>query len=516
MATKRPLHLVLADSLRVAKDACRDGSILKHSDIDSKHIQVLKKNGWLTPVLKGWYLLNQPEVTGTSTVWYVGFWPFVKAYLNDRFGADGYCVSADASVSIYSGEEHVQNQVTVITKQNSNQSIDLPFDTSLLLYSDTKNFPKLTTTVNGLTLMTLPQALCRVSPNYFLTKPLNVEIALKSLSSASEISRVLLEQGLVTDASRIAGAYEAFGESAKAKQIVDDMEAAGFSVDKQNPFKKYTPLLASSKRITSPCVGRVQALWVKMRQDVIDILPAPPGLVPKTTKDFIRIIEERYTQDAYHSLSIEGYEVSESLIEKIKNGLWTPDFNSEDLNHKNAMAAKGYLASFKSVLESIKSVLRKDKTSTEAFKDDLQNWYRDLFSASVQAGIIKASDLAGYRNSSVFIKNARHVPPRSESVLDSMEALFELLAKEDHPAVRAILGHFIFVYIHPYMDGNGRIARFLMNLMLVSGGYDWTIIRTQRRPEYMSALDQASSDGNIKPFAELVKKELEHWKKGPD
>jgi hypothetical protein len=50
-----------------------------------------------------------------------------------------------------------------------------------------------------------------------------------------------------------------------------------------------------------------------------------------------------------------------------------------------------------------------------------------------------------------------------------------LLHQEDEASVRGVLGHFMFVYIHPYMDGNGRMGRFLMNLMLASGGYPWTI-----------------------------------------
>ena len=48
-----------------------------------------------------------------------------------------------------------------------------------------------------------------------------------------------------------------------------------------------------------------------------------------------------------------------------------------------------------------------------------------------------------------------------------MPELFDLLQKEQHPAVTAALGHYIFVFIHPYMDGNSRIDKFLMNTMLV-------------------------------------------------
>lgn len=87
---------------------------------------------------------------------------------------------------------------------------------------------------------------------------------------------------------------------------------------------------------------------------------------------------------------------------------------------------------------------------------------------------------------------------------DAMPVLFELLTSETEPAVRAVLGHFIFVFIHPYMDGNGRMGRFLMNAMLASGGYPWTVIPVEERQQYMEALEQASVNQNIEPFAAFL------------
>lgn len=87
------------------------------------------------------------------------------------------------------------------------------------------------------------------------------------------------------------------------------------------------------------------------------------------------------------------------------------------------------------------------------------------------------------------------------------------LKEEENAAVRAVLGYFIFVYIHPYMDGNGRTGRFLMNLMLVSGGYNWTVIRTERRAEYTTALEKASVDQDFVPFVKFVLSEMQNWKK---
>ena len=73
-----------------------------------------------------------------------------------------------------------------------------------------------------------------------------------------------------------------------------------------------------------------------------------------------------------------------------------------------------------------------------------------------------------------------------------MPVFFEKLGEESEPSVQLVLGHFIFVYIHPYMDGNGRIGRFLMNVMLAAGGYPWTVVPLERRDAYKAALEEAS------------------------
>src|SRR2546421_8602903 len=85
-----------------------------------------------------------------------------------------------------------------------------------------------------------------------------------------------------------------------------------------------------------------------------------------------------------------------------------------------------------------------------------------------------------------------------------MPAFFDILEKEPEPSVRAVLGHWLFGYIHPSADGNGRMARFLMNVMLASGGYPWTVIRIRDRKSYLSALDRASTDMDIHPFATFI------------
>jgi Fic family protein len=97
-----------------------------------------------------------------------------------------------------------------------------------------------------------------------------------------------------------------------------------------------------------------------------------------------------------------------------------------------------------------------------------------------------------------------HVPLNREAVRDAMPAFFDLLREETEPAVRAVLGHFVFVYIHPYMEGNGRTGRFLMNVMMAAGGYPWTVIPVGDRDAYVEALEKASVGEDIVPFTEFL------------
>src|SRR5213078_1227006 len=137
-------------------------------------------------------------------------------------------------------------------------------------------------------------------------------------------------------------------------------------------------------------------------------------------------------------------------------------------------------------------------------RDEHRTWYREMFQPCVMAGMIAPGALAGYRNDAVYLRGSRYVPPRWEAVRDAMPAFFDLLEKEPEPSVRAVLGHWLFGYVHPYPDGNGRMARFLMNVMLASGGYPWTVIRIRDRKPYLSALDRASIEMDIHPFTTFI------------
>jgi Fic family protein len=247
-----------------------------------------------------------------------------------------------------------------------------------------------------------------------------------------------------------------------------------------------------------------------MREQIIVSFPQAPGM-PREIAAYMKSVDDAFVTDAYHSLSIEGYRVTPDLIERIRSGKWNPEAHEKDREQANAMAARGYLQAFQAVQRSIRQVLDGKNPGLVA-DDDHGTWFREMFAPSVTAGLLKPSDLSGYRNGQVYIRRSMHVPLNCDAVRDAMPALFDLLEEETDPGVKAVLGHFIFVYIHPYMDGNGRIGRFLMNLMLASGGYPWTVVPVGDRKTYMEALESASVGEDIGPFADflagLVRKRL--------
>jgi Fic family protein len=348
----------------------------------------------------------------------------------------------------------------------------------------------------------LPAALVAASPTLFVQSPLAAQIALGALPDASDLLRLLLDGPHPSVAGRLAGGFRAVGRAALADEIIGAMRSAGHGVTEVSPFDKPLPTLLPGGRPQSPYVRRLRLMWAQMRETVVAAFPQLPD-APKDIDALLEDVEARYITDAYHSLSIEGYRVTATLIEKIRDGNWNPDGDEKDRATRDAMAARGYLETHNLVKRDLVRVVKGENAGT-VFRNTLPGWYQALFSPSVQAGILKASDLAGYRNDQVFIRGARHVPPSKEALRECMPVFFDLLEAETEPRVRAVLGHFLFVYIHPYMDGNGRLARFLMNLMLAPAGHVWTVIPLERRSEYMEALEQASSYADIAPFARFV------------
>jgi len=279
------------------------------------------------------------------------------------------------------------------------------------------------------------------------------------------------------------------------------MEAAGYAIREVDPFEARLDIQLSHRELSSHA-SRIRLMWQAMRPVIIKNFPESSG-ISTNIETYLQSMDDIYATDAYHSLSIEGYRVNPELIERVRRGDWNPDHNTQDQKHRDALAARGYFQAFQAVKKSVRAVLQKKNPGQVADRDH-GDWYRELFAPTVAAGIIKPVSLAGYRNDRVFIRNSMHIPLSPNAVRDVMPIFFELLEAEEHPAVRVVLGHFIFVYIHPYMDGNGRMGRFLMNLMLAAGGYPWTVIPVEQRADYVTALEEASVKQDILPFCHFL------------
>lgn len=509
-----PVHTRLAGALERVNAVARQ-AVVKSASIQRADRELLIERGYLQEVCKGWYFLSRPGYKpGDSTGWYATFWDFVSVYLEERLGTD-YCLSAGSSIDLHTGGNLIPDQVIALTARGGTVVLKLPFKTSLVVYLDPRNLPREAVVVRGVRAMPLAMALCRVQPAFFEKQPLSAEIALRAVKSVDDLVRCILESQSPTLAARVAGAYQFLGDADWAEQIVEAVKSAGIGVEPNNPFSKPAPMLSGAIRLTSAYAGRAQGMFMNAREPVLEVFADVTPRPIKSPQAYLDGVEAVYEHDAYNSLSIEGYRVTPALIEKIRSGSWNPDGNPEDRQQVAAMAAKGYLEAFRMTKRSVQRVLQ-GEAAGHVFRQDYPGWYRALFSESVRTGLLQAYHLAGHRNAPVYIRASRHVPPPPEAVTDSISALLDLLESEPEPIVRAVLGHWLFGFIHPYMDGNGRMARFLMNLMMASGGYPWTIVRTTRRKEYLDALEAASADQNILPFAKFIREEMSvDWTKEP-
>jgi hypothetical protein len=492
----------LARSLEALHELQRRGVVaIRSGDLRRTDRERLLESGFLREVMKGWYIPSRPdEAPGDSTAWYASFWDFCGAYLEERFGGE-WCLSPEHSLALHGGNRSVPGQLLVRAPKGGNKPVPLPHGTSLFDMRAAMPPPREMVQRDGLRLFSVPAALVAAAEPFFRRAGTDARAAIATIRDASDVLALLLEGGHSTIAGRLAGAFRNAGQERIADDIVKTMEKAGYAVRESDPFAD-APRAVLHKREPSPYVNRIRLMWQAMREPIPGLFPAAPGL-PRDARAYLKAVDDIYVNDAYHSLSIEGYRVSPELIDRVRSGTWNPDEDPRDRENRNALAARGYYDAFTSVKNSVGKVLA-GANAGEISHGDHGDWYRQLFGPSVTAGIVAASDLAGYRSGPVYIRRSMHVPPPREGVRDCMPVLFELLASESEPSVRIVLGHFVFVYIHPYMDGNGRMGRFLMNVMLASGGYPWTIVPLERRDDYMAALEAASVRQDILPFAEFL------------
>lgn len=118
---------------------------------------------------------------------------------------------------------------------------------------------------------------------------------------------------------------------------------------------------------------------------------------------------------------------------------------------------------------------------------------------------IDETNAGKYRSSQVFLSGSKYPLPLPDKIPALMNELIKNIKKyrkEEHPVIAVAKAHKDFVFIHPFIDGNGRVARLLMNLVLLQHGYTIALIPPLKRADYISYLEEAHT--NDKKFINLI------------
>jgi len=210
--------------------------------------------------------------------------------------------------------------------------------------------------------------------------------------------------------------------------------------------------------------------------------PLPPQLVKK-------LWEQMQIEFAYNSNAIEGNTLSlreTQLV--IQEGITVRGKSlREHLEAKNHPDAIDYVEK-----------LAQERTTIG--QDDVMKVHELLMRG------IDDQDAGEYRSGQVRVAGATFMPPAAEKIRSMISELLQTLSQnreELRPIDLAAFFHHEFVYIHPFLDGNGRTARLLMNVILLRAGYPFVTLLKVDRPRYLRALGEADN-GNLVPFANFV------------
>jgi len=210
--------------------------------------------------------------------------------------------------------------------------------------------------------------------------------------------------------------------------------------------------------------------------------PLSPAIVRNLHEDLIL----RWT---YHSNAIEGNTLTlletKVVLEGITVGGKALREHFEAINHRDAILY-------------VEDIIKKNEPFSEW---QIRNIHQLILKN------IDDENAGRYRQQNVLISGATTNPPDYTLLNDKMAQFIDWYntdAHKLHPLERAAKVHADFVGIHPFIDGNGRTSRLLMNLELLKAGYPPSVITVDNRLAYYEALDQWMAYGNTEPFMNLV------------
>lgn len=248
--------------------------------------------------------------------------------------------------------------------------------------------------------------------------------------------------------------------------------------------------------------------------------PVDRRIIKTDDNKFIIDLEDNYF-DEVNSLKKEldnkrpiPKETLKSLRESI-NLEWTYNSNGIEGNtltlRETQVVLEGITVGGKSITEHLEAI---NHEKAILFLDDLVKNNEPISEwniKNIHQLILKDIDnenAGKYRKENVSIKGATHIPPDYLKIPELMKKLILTYNtwSEYHPIIQAALLHGELVKIHPFVDGNGRTSRLLMNLVLMNNGYNPVIIKKESRLKYYETLDKAHTTGNYTDFVKLVTK----------
>lgn len=210
--------------------------------------------------------------------------------------------------------------------------------------------------------------------------------------------------------------------------------------------------------------------------------PLPPALV-KNLDDWFRV-ELTYTSNAIEGNTLTRNETALVIEKGITVGGKTLNEHLEAVNHAEA-------------IEFVQALV--GKTHAELTLGNVLEIHRIVLQRIDDVNAAKLRNIPGrIAGAATVLPNPRKVP----QLMD--EFLAWLHQNDDHPGQRAADAHLRLVTIHPFVDGNGRTARLLMNLLLMQAGYPPAVIRKEDRLAYINAIEQANTEGQREAYDDLI------------
>lgn len=197
----------------------------------------------------------------------------------------------------------------------------------------------------------------------------------------------------------------------------------------------------------------------------------------------------------YHSTAIEGNTLSRSETQMV--------------------IEKGITIGGKSVREHLEVIGHKEALDFVLELADAQTEVSERTIREIHSLVMTGQghgDHGGYRTFNVNAAGTEYVYPSHLTVQELMAEFADWLGSpsEMHPVDFASEAHLRFVTIHPFRDGNGRVGRLLMNLLLIRAGYPISVLSVRQRAEYIHALEIAQSSGSRQALDALIRAAVIH------